>query len=45
MATMIASTPTEVNVGVTATVRMMSPATRISSPSRMLRPRKRRADD
>jgi hypothetical protein len=38
MATIRASTPTLVKVGAMATVRMMSPATSSSSPSRMPRP-------
>lgn len=37
--TMTARTPTLMKVGETATVRMMSPATRNSSPSRIARPR------
>jgi hypothetical protein len=42
MATIKASTPTLAYVGATATVRMMSPATRSSSPRRIDRPRRRR---
>jgi len=38
--TMRPSTPTERNVGVTATVRMMSAATSSSSPRRIERPRR-----
>src|SRR5690606_26794681 len=42
MATIPASTPTDSKVGSTTTVRMMSPATSSSSPSRIDRPIERR---